>query len=115
MKVTVEKHNDTYWGTIIEVPGVITSCGDTLAELKENLHQAYADYYDLAVELEDEYVTELEKTPTFTYSLNLESIFNLLPEVKISSLPKRQTLIPPYYDNIKQVKQLLQKIRLKRF
>lgn len=104
MKVTVEKHNDTYWGTIIEVPGVITSCGDTLAELKENLHQAYADYYDLAVELEEEYVTELEKTPVFTYSINLESIFNLVPEIKISSIAKKANINPSLLRQNKTVK-----------
>ena len=60
MKVTVEKHQDgTYWGTIVEIPGVVTSYGSTLAELKENLQQAYADHFELASELGGNYLKEL--------------------------------------------------------
>ena len=66
MKVSVEKHEDgTYWGTVTEVPGVVTSFGATLAELKINLEQAYADYYALAVELEEEFVQEIESKKYF--------------------------------------------------
>ena len=93
LKVNVEKHKDgTYWGTVSDVPGVVTSFGDSLAELKENLQQAYADYYELAVELKEDYISELEANPTFTYLLNLKNIFNLLPEVKISNIAKKANI-----------------------
>jgi len=95
MKVSVEKHEDgTYWGTVTEVPGVVTSFGATLAELKINLEQAYADYYALAVELEEEYVHELEAKPDFVYLLNLKNIFQLLPEVKVSNIAKKANINP---------------------
>lgn len=95
MKVSVEKHEDgTYWGTVTEVPGVVTSFGATLAELKINIEQAYADYYALAVELEEEYVHELEAKPDFVYLLNLKNIFQLLPEVKVSNIAKKANINP---------------------
>lgn len=95
MKVSVEKHEDgTYWGTVTEVPGVVTSFGATLAELKINLEQAYADYYALAVELEEEFVQEIEAKPDFVYLLNLKNIFHLLPEVKVSNIAKKANINP---------------------
>ena len=95
MNVFVEKHKDgTYWGTITEVPGVVASYGNTLAELKENVQKAYADYYDLAVELKEDYVSELEKNPAFTYQLNLKNIFHLLPEVKVSNIAEKANINP---------------------
>lgn len=95
MKVFVEKHKDgTYWGTVTAVPGVVTSYGSTLAELKANVQQAYADYYDLAVELKEAYASELEANPTFTYLLNLKNIFQLLPEVKVSNIAEKANINP---------------------
>ena len=95
MKVSVEKHEDgTYWGTVTEVPGVVTSFGATLAELKVNLEQAYADYYALALELEEEFVQEIEAKPDFVYLLNLKNIFQLLPEVKVSNIAKKANINP---------------------
>ena len=95
MKVSVEKHEDgTYWGTVTEVPGVVTSFGATLAELKVNLEQAYADSYALAVELEEEFVQEIEAKPDFVYLLNLKNIFQLLPEVKVSNIAKKANINP---------------------
>ena len=95
MKVSVEKHEDgTYWGTVTEVPGVVTSFGATLAKLKINLEQAYADYYALAVELEEEFVQEIEAKPDFVYLLNLKNIFQLLPEVKVSNIAKKANINP---------------------
>ena len=38
MNVFAEKNKDgTYWGTVTEVPGVVASYGNTLAELKSNV------------------------------------------------------------------------------
>jgi predicted RNase H-like HicB family nuclease len=95
MKVTVEKHkNGTYWGTITVASGVVASYGNTLAELKENVQQAYADHYELAVELGEDYAKELDPQPSFTYLLNLKNMFHLLPEVKISNIAKKANINP---------------------
>ena len=95
MNVFVEKHKDgTYWGTVTEVPGVVASYGNTLSELKSNVEQAYADYYELAVDLKEDYVVNLEKKPDFTYLLNLKNIFHLLPEVKVSNIANKANINP---------------------
>ena len=95
MKVTVEKHkDDTYWGTITVASGVVASYGNTLAELKENVQQAYADHYELAVKLGEDYAKELDPQPSFTYLLNLKNMFHLLPEVKISNIAKKANINP---------------------
>ena len=87
INISVEKHSDgTYWGTTQNIPGVVTAFGATLAELKENLNAAYKDYYELATELKEDYLDEISKTPIFKYQLDLKSIFDLLPEVKISNI-----------------------------
>ena len=95
MNVFVGKHKDgTYWGTVTEVPGVVASYGNTLSELKSNVEQAYADYYELAVDLKEDYVVNLEKKPDFTYLLNLKNIFHLLPEVKVSNIANKANINP---------------------
>lgn len=95
INVFVEKHKDgTYWGTVTELPGVVASYGNTLAELKSNVEQAYADYYELAVDLKEDYVVNLEKKPDFIYLLNLKNIFHLLPEVKVSNIAEKANINP---------------------
>ena len=87
INVSVEKHKDgTYWGVTQNIPGVVTAFGATLSELKDNLITAYNDYYELAVELKEDYLDEISKTASFKYQLDLKSIFDLLPEVKISNI-----------------------------
>ena len=95
MKVFVEKHKDgTYCETVTEVPGIVASYWNTLSELKSNVEQAYADYYELAVDLEEDYVGNLEKKTDFTYLLNLKNIFDLLPEVKVSNIAEKANINP---------------------
>lgn len=91
--VSVEKHKDgTYWGVTQNVPGVVTAYGATLAELQKNLTAAYKDYYELAVELQEDYVSDLSEHPEFSYKLNLKSVFELLPEVKISNIAEKANI-----------------------
>lgn len=93
MKVYVEKHSDgTYWGSTQDMPGVVAASGTTLSELKKNLTSAYRDSYDLAVELEEDYIKYLDKNPLFIYKLDLQNIFALLPEIKISSIAEKANI-----------------------
>ena len=95
VKVFVEKHKDgTYWGTVTEIPGIVTSFGNTLSELKLNVEQAYADYYELAVDLQEDYLDNLEEKPAFIYLLNLKNIFQLLPEIKVSNIAEKANINP---------------------
>lgn len=90
INVYVEKHDDgTYWGSTQNIPGGVTAFGNTLAELKINLKEAYRDYYDLAVELKETYINQLDINPDFNYKLDLQSVFVLLPEIKISNIAEK--------------------------
>ncbi len=90
INVYVEKHDDgTYWASTQNIPGVVSAFGNTLSELKDSLKVAYNDYYDLAKDLKEDYLNELDESPTFNYKLDLQSIFILLPEIKISSIAKK--------------------------
>ncbi len=95
IEVYVEKHSDgTYWGSTVSIPGGVTAYGGTLSELKKNLTTAYNDYYELAVDLDEDYVKDLNPKPLFIYKLDLESIFDLLPEVKISNIAHKANINP---------------------
>ncbi len=56
--------------------------------------QAYTDYYELAVDLKEDYVVNLGKKPSFTYLLNLKNIFHLLPEIKVSNIAEKANINP---------------------
>ena len=105
MNVLVEKHKDgTYWGTVTEVPGVVASYGNTLSELKSNVEQAYADYYELAVDLKEDYVVNLEKKSDFTYLLNLKNIFIFCQRSKYRILLTKRISIPLFCASIRLAK-----------
>ncbi len=95
INVYVEKHLDgTYWGSTQNIPGGVTAFGSTLSELKNNLNVAYQDYYDLAIELKESYADTLEQSVEFNYKLDLQSLFELLPEIKISSIAQKANINP---------------------
>jgi predicted RNase H-like HicB family nuclease len=90
VNVSVEKHKDgTYWGTTSNIPGVVSAFGCNLSELKESITLAYKDYYELAEELEEDFLKNIVKNPTFKYHLDIKSVFELLPEVKISNIAEK--------------------------
>lgn len=90
IEVYVEKHDDgTYWGTTQNVPGLVSAYGNSMEELKKNLLVAFQDYIEVA-ELENEdWVNEIKDIKTFTYQVDVQSFFRLIPEVKISALAKK--------------------------
>lgn len=90
VNVSVEKHQDgTYWGTTTNIPGLVSAFGSTLSELKLSITLAYNDYYELAEELEEDFLKEISKNPIFNYNLNIKSVFELLPEVKVSNIAEK--------------------------
>ena len=57
LKVLVEKGDDgTYWGTTQNVPGVISTFGNSLEELKANTQAAFADYVETAEQCKEDWV-----------------------------------------------------------
>lgn len=90
IKVIVEKHEDgAYWGTTQNIPGVVSSSGETLEELKANLQTAFEDYIEVAEELEEKWVAEVKQLSEWDYNMNIEAFFDLIPEVKISAIGKK--------------------------
>lgn len=90
IEVYVEKHKDgTYWGTTQNVPGLVSAYGNSMEELKLNLLEAFQDYLEVAVLEDEDWVNEIQEIKTFTYQVDVQSFFKLIPEVKISALAKK--------------------------
>lgn len=90
VEVYVEKAADgTYWGTTQNLPGVVSAFGNSLEELKINLQQAYSDYLETAKEVNEEWIQQIVQSNVFVYRLDIQALFKLIPEIKISSLAKK--------------------------
>ncbi|WP_313373774.1 type II toxin-antitoxin system HicB family antitoxin [Chishuiella sp.] len=89
IEVFVEKNEDgTYWGTSQNIPGVISSFGNSLDELQRDFELAFSDYIEVAKELKEPYAEDYENV-VFEYKMDMSSFFELVPEIKISSIAKR--------------------------
>ena len=94
IEVFVEKANDgTYWGSTQNLPGGVSAYGNSLDELKQNLKAAFKDYIDVGRELNEDWVTEIEKLTEFEYQLDIVSFFKLLP-IKISAIAEKTGINP---------------------
>ncbi len=94
IEVFVEKANDgTYWGSTQNLPGGVSAYGKSLDELKQNLKAAFKDYMEVGRELNEDYVTEIEKLTEFEYQLDITSFFKLLP-IKISAIAEKTGINP---------------------
>lgn len=88
--VYVEKAEDgTYWGTTQNVPGVVTAYGSSLEELKQNFESAFKDYLEVAEEEKEDWLSDVKDLEGFTYELDLQSFFKLVPEIKVSAIAKK--------------------------
>ncbi|PCE63405.1 type II toxin-antitoxin system HicB family antitoxin [Sediminicola luteus] len=88
--VFVEQANDgTYWGTSQNIPGVVSAFGNSLEELKANFNQAFLDYLEVARELGEPWLRDVEGLGNYLFKLNLQSFFRLVPEVKISAIAEK--------------------------
>lgn len=89
IEVFVEKGKDgTYWGTTQNFIGVVCSCGNTMEELRRNLEEAFSQNIAIAKELGEDYANDYDSVE-FSYKMDLSSFFELIPEIKISSLAKK--------------------------
>jgi len=89
IEVFVEKNEDgTYWGTSQNIPGVISSFGNSLDELQRDFELAFSDYIEVAKELKEPYAEDYQNV-VFEYKMDMSSFFELVPEIKISSIAKR--------------------------
>ena len=55
IQVYGEKAEDgSFWGTTQNIPGVVSTYGNSLEELKRNLEQAFRDYLEVAEDLKED-------------------------------------------------------------
>lgn len=95
LKVLVEKGDDgTYWGTTQNVPGVISTFGNSLEELKANTQVAFADYIETAEQCKEDWVNEVKTIEQVEFSMNIASFFRLVPQVKISAIAQKANINP---------------------
>ena len=90
IKVYVEKAQDgTYWGTTENLEGVVSAYGNTLSELKVELKKVFEEHMEVARELKEDWVGKYDEAVEFEYKIDLESFFDLIPEVKIGSIAEK--------------------------
>ena len=90
IEVIVERHYDgTFWGTTQNIPGVVTAFGASLDELKKNLEQAFLEYVAAAAELGEAWIEEVRTRKDWAFYMNMQALFELVPEVKISAIARR--------------------------
>ena len=95
LKVLVEKGDDgTYWGTTQNVPGVISTFGNSLEELKANTQAAFADYVETAEQCKEDWVNEVKTIEQVEFSMNIASFFCLVSQVKISAIAQKANINP---------------------
>lgn len=93
VQVYVEKAKDgAYWGTTENMDGLVSAYGNSLSELKEALQKAFEQHLDVARDLKEDWVSKYDNGVEFEYKLDLESFFNLIPEVKIGSIAKKANI-----------------------
>lgn len=92
IQVYVEKSNDgSYWGTSQNYEGIVSTFGNSLEELKQNFQTTFADNLEIAKEIGEPYANDYNNVE-FIYKMDLSSFFNLIPELKISSIAKKAGL-----------------------
>lgn len=90
IEIYVEKAEDgAYWGTSQNLPGVVTAYGNSMQELKVNLQEAFNDYIETAVEENQDWVNKVKLKTNFVYHLDIQALFKLIPEIKISNLARK--------------------------
>ena len=90
IEVVVERHYDgTFWGTTQNIPGVVTAFGASLDELKKNIEQAFLEYVAAAAELGEAWIEEVRTRKEWAFYMNMQALFELVPEVKISAIARR--------------------------
>jgi predicted RNase H-like HicB family nuclease len=88
--VHVVRHEDgTFWGSTQNLPGVVTAFGASLDELKENLRVAFEDYVSVAKDLGEPWVVEVQERTEWSFSMNMQALFDLVPELKITAIARR--------------------------
>ena len=79
----IERNEDAFFAYINEIEGCVAG-GENYEEVKTNLEQIISEFREEDIEIGK----QLEKGYNIKYEVDLESVFNLLPEVNITQLAK---------------------------
>lgn len=79
----IERNEDAFFAYINEIEGCVAG-GENYEEVKTNLEQIIREFREEDIEIGK----QLEKGYNIKYEVDLESVFNLIPEVNITQLAK---------------------------
>ena len=79
----IERNEDAFFAYINELEGCVAG-GQNYEEVKDNLEQIIREFREEDIEIGK----QLEKGYNIKYEVDLESVFNLIPEVNITQLAK---------------------------
>ena len=79
----IERNEDAFFAYINEIEGCVAG-GENYEEVKTNLEQIISEFREEDIEIGK----QLEKGYNIKYQVDLESVFNLIPEVNITQLAK---------------------------
>jgi len=79
----IERNEDAFFAYINEIEGCVAG-GENYEEVKTNLEQIISEFREEDIEIGK----QLEKGYNIKYEVDLESVFNLIPEVNITQLAK---------------------------
>jgi len=81
LKAIIERNEDSFFAYVEEIDGCVAG-GSTYEEVKSNLEEILSEFRE-----EDQKIDKLlKKGYQIKYEVNLESVFNLIPEINITQL-----------------------------
>ena len=89
LNVIIERNEDSFFAYVKQIDGCVAG-GSNYNEVKENIEEMIDIFLDEDYELKMKYKDGYK----LKFEVNLESVFNLLPEVNISQLAKLGKLNP---------------------
>ncbi|MHC5310179.1 type II toxin-antitoxin system HicB family antitoxin [Myroides sp. LJL116] len=98
LRVRVERSEDgTYWGSTINIPGIIVSEGSSLDELKKNLTQAIEETIEIADEEGIQVYNQLREGFEFEFETELTDLFKKYEFLNKSAVAKRLNINPSLF------------------
>ena len=89
LNVIIERNEDSFFAYIKQIDGCVAG-GSNYNEVKENIEEMI----DISLNEDSELKMKYKDGYKLKFEVNLESVFNLLPEVNISQLAKLGKLNP---------------------
>lgn len=89
LNATIERNEDAFFAHVNEIDGCVAG-GKSYQEVKQNLEEILKEFI-----AEDESLNaKFGNNPKIEFEVNLESVFDLIPEVNISQLAKLGNINP---------------------